>query len=209
MVLENVIFFVRVDSPVRWCSTPNYWSVIIFYRGECIGEITEADTTVTVSVVAIEEKFNMITGNNKPDVAKSISEFIKTQIAAFSSVKHSEGITNVEVRFDNDVVSWVFYVALDLDCFCQEIKYLGYWLSLKCSTKSFVFALMRLIHVLEWFGVNVLLADLLERLRVHRYATVFCRRQALAWLLFFSKFNVFKIGAHDFCPVFRISLCCR
>jgi len=117
MVLENVIFFVRVDSPVWWCSTPNYWGVIIFYRGERISKVTKADTTVTVSVVAIEEKHNMITGNNKPDVAKSISEFIETQIAAFSSVKHSEGIANVEVRFDNDVVSWVLYVALNLDCF--------------------------------------------------------------------------------------------
>jgi len=66
---------------------------------------------------------------------------------------------------------------------------------------------MRLIHVLEWLGVYVLLADQLERLRVHRYAFVFWRSQSLNRL--FCHFHVFKIGAHDFCPVFRFSFCCR
>jgi len=123
MVFENVMPLVRVDSPVWGCSTPNYWSVIIFYRGESISKVTKADTTVSIFVVAIEKKLNMITGNNDPDVAKTISEFVETKIAAFSGVKHSKGITNVEVWFDDDVVSWVLYIALDLDSFCQEMKY--------------------------------------------------------------------------------------
>jgi len=181
MVLENVIFPVWVYSPMWRCSPSQYWSVIILYRCESIRKITEAYTTIPISIIAMEEKRNMIFRHNKSNVAKPISEFIKTQKATFSSVKHSECIASVEVRFYNNVVSWVFYVALDLNSFCQEKEYLRYWFSLECSFKSGVLALMRLRHVLKWFWINVLLADLLERLRVDWYVTFLRRHQALAW----------------------------
>jgi hypothetical protein len=175
VVFENVIFLVGVYSPVWWGSTPNYWSVIILYWSERISEFTEADQTITVSVVASEEKLNLIARHNKPDVAKPISEFKKTHKAGFLSVKHSEGITNIEVRFDNDVVPWVFYIALNLDCFQEEVDCLYHCLFLKCVAKSLVFAFVGLWHILERLGVSVLLADYLKRLRINWFLDFFCR----------------------------------
>ncbi len=144
MVLENLVFLVGVDPPVGRCSTTNDRRVIRFYRGECISEFTEAYHAIPVFVVAREEQLHLIAGDNKPDVAKSISELAKTQKAALTKIEHPEGITDVEVRFNSEVVPCVLYVALNLSCFQEEVNRLYRCFCFKRAAKAFVFALVGL-----------------------------------------------------------------
>lgn len=175
MVLENVIFLVGVDPPMGWCSTPNNRWVIRFYRGERISKFTEAYQTITISIVAREKQLYLITGNNKSNVTKSISEFAKTQKAAFPNIKHPEGITDVEVRFNSDAMPCVFYVALNLNCFQKEVDRLYRCLCLKRVTKASVVALVGLWHILKRLRVDVLRNYYLQRLWVHWPLTLLLR----------------------------------
>ncbi len=125
-------------------STTNDRRVIRFYGRERISEFTEAYHTIPVFVVAREKQLHLITGDNKSNVAKSIPELAKTQKAALTKIEHPEGITDVEVRFNSEIVPCVLYVALNLSCFQEEVNRMYRCFCLKRAAKAFFFALVGL-----------------------------------------------------------------
>lgn len=81
--------------------------VVGVFGGEEGAEFGVAEVAVSVNIVSLENKLNVLNLREQANSRKSVSKFLKTAPAPSTEIKHSETIHQVKVWFQS---------KLSLDC---------------------------------------------------------------------------------------------